>query len=198
MPDPPSVSLLTRYVLENPWPLGLGWLAVAVGVAWVGLRAQRPRQMWVAAAVAVAAALVFAAASLVTTAGEHARGVVIGVVDAVVEADVAGAGAYLTDDAVLTYGSPGNPGLPRSVIEQRIGQLQGIASNTITRLAAHSESADRAVVELACRTTPQIGLGPIPTSWWIEVERQPDGTWKIDRITWVSILGRGPESGPGY
>ena len=38
MPQPPQVGLITRYVLENPYPLALVLLALAGGLAWTAVR----------------------------------------------------------------------------------------------------------------------------------------------------------------
>ncbi len=47
MPDPPSIGLVTRFLLENPYPVGLVVLAVAGGLLWTGLREGRRERMLV-------------------------------------------------------------------------------------------------------------------------------------------------------
>jgi ketosteroid isomerase-like protein len=200
MPQPPPVGLFTRYVLENPYPLGLLMLALAVGFAWSALRSQRPQGFRVAGVLAAIGAAVLVIGALVVTAGERARRVTLAVVDAAVAGDVARAGSYFADDARLSFGSPNNPSLPRRDIQSRLDQLDGkwrIRSNQITRLRAYTESSDRAVVHLACRTTLERDFGPMPTSWVLRVERQDDGTWKITHVTWISLAGRSPASDIG-
>ena len=39
-PDPPPVGLFTKWVLENPYPLGAILLAMAIVMAWTALRSR--------------------------------------------------------------------------------------------------------------------------------------------------------------
>ena len=200
MPQPPRVGLLTRYVLENPYPLGLLLVALAAGFAWTALRSERPQRLRPAAILAGLGAAVLLTGALVVTAGERARRVTMAVVEAAVAADVSGAAALFAEDARLAFGSSTNPGLPRRDIEARIDQLDGkyrIQSNQVTMLRAYTETSDRATVHLACRTTLERGFGPAPTQWVLRVQRQDDGTWKIAHVTWISYAGRSPASDLG-
>jgi hypothetical protein len=200
MPEPPPVGLITRYVLENPYPVGLLLLALAVGFAWTALRSERPQGLRVAGVLAAFGAAILLIGALVVTAGEQARRVTLAVVDAAVAGDVAEAGSHFADDARLSFGSPNNPSLPRRDIQSRIDQLDGkyrIQSNQVTMLRAYTESSERATVHLACRTTLERGFGPAPTSWLLRVERQDDGTWKITHVTWIALAGRSPGSDAG-
>jgi hypothetical protein len=200
MPEPPPVGLFTRYVLENPYPLGLLLVALAAGFAWKALQTERPQRLRSAAVLAGLGAAVLVAGALVVTAGERARRVTMAVVEAAVAADVSGAAALFADDARLSFGSPNNPGLPRRDIETRIDQLDGryrIQANQVTMLRAYTETSDRATVHLACRTTLERGFGPTPTQWVLRVQRQGDGAWKIAHVTWISYAGRSPASDLG-
>ncbi len=189
------MDLFTRYVLENPFPLGLLLLVLGAGLARSGLRTgRRPRLVAAAVAAAVAVAVVVAGTAF-ETAGEHARRVVLEAVDAAVQADVAGVTALLAADAVLSLASPNNPGYPRNAIERRLAGLAGryrIASNRITSLDAATVSRQRGEVKLVCLTELELGFGPMPTSWVVEVDRQPDGSWKIARVTWLTLATRTP------
>ncbi len=192
---PVHVDLITRYVLENPFPLGLLLLALGAALARTGLRTgRRPRLVTAAVAAAVGAAVLLAGTTI-ETAGEHARRVVLEAVDAAVAADVAGITALLADDAVLSLASPNNPGYPRDAIDRRLAGLAGkyrIGSNRITSLEAATVSRQRGEVNLACRTELELGFGPVPTSWVIQVDRRPDGSWKITRVTWLTLATRTP------
>ena len=192
---PDCMDLLTRYVLENPWPLAVLLLAVAAGLAWTGLQAVDRRRVIAAGVVALTAAGVMAAGKAVVTPGEHARGVVMAVVDAAVAADVGTAAAALADDVSLSLGSQNNPGFARDAIVRRLDGLAGryrIQSNRITKLDAETVTPDRGVVQLACLTELKLGFGPVPTSWIIQVDRQSDGSWKISHVTWVKLATRTP------
>jgi hypothetical protein len=200
MPQPPRVGLITRYVLENPYPLGLLLVALAAGFAWTALRSQRPQRLRTAGVLAALGAAVLLTGVLVVTAGEQARRVTMAVVEAAVAADVSGAAALFAEDARLSFGSPTNPGLLRRAIESRIDQLDGkyrIQANQVTMLRAYTETSDRATVHLACRTTLERGFGPAPTQWVLRVQRQDNGTWKIAHVTWISYAGRSPASDLG-
>ncbi len=189
------MDLLPHYVLENPYPLGVLMLAVGVGLAWTGLGAGDRRRVIVAGVVATVGAAILGVGAVIVTPGEHARRVVLELVDAAVQADIPRATATLADDAVLSMGSPFNPGYPRDSIVQRLNGLAGryrIVSNRVTSLESSTESKHRGVVHLACATQLQLGFGPIPTSWVVQVDRQPDGTWKISRVTWVTLASRTP------
>ena len=192
---PAPVNLFTRYVLENPYPLALLLLVLGAGLARSGLRmGLRPRLVAAAVTAAIAAAVVLAGTTI-QTAGEHARRVVLEAVDAAVQADIPGVMALLADDAVLSLASPTNPGFPRNAIDRRLAGLAGryrIASNRITSLDAATVSRQRGEVILACRTELELGFGPVPTSWVVQVDLQPDGSWKITRVTWVTLATRTP------
>ncbi len=189
------MDLITRYVLENPFPLGLLLLALGAGLARSGLRTGRRPRLVTAAVAAAMGAAVLVAGTTIETAGEHARRVVVEAVDAAVAADVAGITALLADDAVLSLGSPNNPGYPRDAIDRRLAGLAGryrIASNRITSLQAATVSPYRGEVNLVCRTELELGFGPVPSSWEIQVDRQPDGSWKITRVTWSTLATSTP------
>ncbi len=189
------MELFTRYVLENPWPLGVLLLATAAGLAWTGLQAVDRRRLLAAAAVAVVGAAVMVAGKAIVTPGEHARGVVMEAVDAAVAADITTLAAAFADDSALSLGSPNNPGFSKDAITRRREGLTGryrIKSNRVTKLDATTVTRDRGVVDLACVTEPALGFGPVPTSWIIQVDRQPDGSWKITHVTWVTLGMRAP------
>jgi ketosteroid isomerase-like protein len=189
------MELFTRYVLENPWPLGVLLLAIAAGLAWSGLQAVDRRRLLAAGVMAVAGAAVMAAGRVVVTPGEHARAVVMETVDAAVAADVTRVAAAFADDSALSLGSPNNPGFSKDDITRRLEGLTGryrIKSNRVVKLDATTVTRDRGVVDLACLTEPTLGFGPVPTSWVVQVDRQPDGSWKITHVTWVTMGNRAP------
>jgi hypothetical protein len=192
--------MFTRYVLENPWPLGIGLLAAALILAWTAVRGESAGRLKAAGVIALVGAAVLIAGAAVVTPGERARQVVLDVVAAAVAGDVSGAGAHFSSDATLAFGLVTNPGLPRAEIEWRIDQLDNrfrIASNDVTRLRAETAARDRGIVHLACRTELVALPVPVPTEWIIDVTRQADGTWKISRVTWTSMAGRSPTSDLG-
>ncbi len=195
MPEPPHVGLFTRYVLENPLPLGFVLLALAAGAAWTALRSERRTRLRAAAVLGAAGAAVLLLGALVVTSGERGRRVTLALVDAAVAGDVGAASACFADDATLAFGRTTNPGFPRDEIEERLRGLAGdyaIRSNRVLTLRSCGETRRRAEVHLACATTLEAGFGPVRTQWVLTVERGAGGAWKITRVTWISIEGRAP------
>lgn len=200
MPNPPRVGLFTRYVLENPYPLGLLLLALGLGVLWTMLQSGNRQRLWPAVMLLVLGAAVLLTGAVMVTSGERARAVVTRLVDVAVAGDVPEAMALFTDNAALVMGSPINPGYPSEAIQRRIERLDDryrIGANQVMQLDAYTESADRATVYLGCSTTLESGFGPVPTHWLVRVERQADGAWKITHVTWLSIAGRAPTADMG-
>ena len=71
MPEPPSSNLLTHYIFENPWPLGIVLLALAAIVGWLGLREGLHKRVRAAVMLATLGIVVIAAGMLITTAAEQ-------------------------------------------------------------------------------------------------------------------------------
>jgi hypothetical protein len=201
VPDPPPVSLVTRYVLENPYPVAVLLVCLAGGLLWRLSTSQgassavQRRYLFAGLLAAAAAVAVFVTGTLIVTSGEQARALTRRLVEAAAVGDVAGCFAEISLDARLTFGAATNPAHSRAAIDQRVSRLDGryrLEDNDITMLDAYSRGADRAVVHLACRTTPAAGYGPVFTQWVLECERQPDGAFQVTHIRWVTINGRSP------
>jgi len=198
VPDPPASDLFTRYVFEQWWPLA-ALLAIIGGVVlWRGLVEERSRLEIAGAAALLLGAIVAVTGWLVTTAGEHAKVVTRQFVDLAVEGDAVMASRLLTGTATLNVGRPENPGMDESAIIAMLDQLgstYAIERNSITSLRGYSADTDTGVVHLACWTETVNSYGQVPSQWVLQVRRQPEGTWKIARITCVSIAGRIPDRG---
>jgi ketosteroid isomerase-like protein len=194
MPDPPDVNLFTRYVLENPYPLA-GLMVIAAFVAgWIGLRDGRRNLLATAGAGVLIAGIVFMIGTIVITPAERGEQVTRQLVDRVVAGDINGVMLLFAPDATFAVGSPQNPGVDVNGIRRQAEWLDGrytITSNRITSLKGYSESSSRAVVHLHCRTEGG-GRGPVPTQWVLWIDEQPDGQWRISRITMVSMFGQTP------
>lgn len=195
MPDPPSVNLFSRYVLENPWPAAVILLAIAAGLAWHGAREGLWKRVQLSGLLVLGAIGVFSAASLIDTPGEEAERVVEQFVAAAVANDLTGADRLLAADATLAIGSPRNPGVDINAIRSNLTRLRNyqITANRITSLRGYSVGSDRAVVHLGCLTDGGSGFtGRVPSAWVLDVRAEPDGSWLIERITCISIAGRTP------
>lgn len=195
MPDPPTVNVFTRYVLENPWPLGLGLLLLAGWLAWSGTRAEQIKRIKLAGILGLSAAVVLILGILITTAGEQAKALTRQLVDAAVNRDTVGAMALFSDEAVLSAGSPRNPGFGYDFIVEKFDLLAtryNIDSNMITMLKAYTESRDAATVHLGCLTSVSQFPYPNTSRWVVQVRKQSDGSWKIVHLTCVSINDQTP------
>ncbi len=194
MPDPPSVDLFTRYVYENPWPLGFVSLAVSVAIAWLALRDGRTKNLWIAAALLAFGGITVLTGHLVTTSAEHGKHIVRSFVAAVVDEDLVGSAALLTDDIRLSVGSLENPARDAQFVADALSRLARsfeINDNTITTLQGFTESSTRAEVHLGCRTDVEQDFGYTLSRWILRVE-QVDDQWKITRLCCVSINGQKP------
>ncbi len=188
MPDPPAVGFVTRYVLENPWPLALGLLIVACAIGYTALVRGHLKRLPAAVLLAAAALAVAVAGLVIVTSGERAKLVTRQFVEAVAAEDVTAAGNLLAADATFAFDSPRNPGHDLTFIKNGLADLTddfSIESNRITRLDAYSEDDAHGLAHLSCWT--EAGYGPVISRWVVRVARQSDGSWKVDRITCVSI-----------
>ncbi len=195
MPEPPAVGWVTRFLFENPYPVGVTLLLVAAAMAWRGMREGRANVLKAAIVVAPLGGAVLLTGALVTTSGEHAKRVTRDLVDAAVASNVSAAMKCLASDATLSFGSPKNPSFDVNSIQQRLQRVlprYQIKSNRITMLKGYSESWDAAVVHLVCWTEVEQGFGPMISSWVLRVEHQPDGWWEVTHLTCVSINNRTP------
>jgi len=193
----PRSGVFTRYVLENPWPLGFVLAIAGAVVLWNGLREGLPMRQRLGFGLAIVGAIVLAAGWLIETAGEQAARVTRELVDAVVANDTQAAIALFSDDAVMSIGSPRNPGFDLDYITERLDRLAArytIDSNSITGLKLATESRRVGHVQMACMTTVDGLPYPNMSRWMLRVERQEDGSWKVTRLTCVEINNQVPSS----
>ena len=71
MPDPPSESLITRFLLENPLPLTVALVAGGLALAWWALREGRRQMLLGAGGLVAAAVVVLGVGRLIVTPGEQ-------------------------------------------------------------------------------------------------------------------------------
>ncbi|MBX3374437.1 MAG: hypothetical protein KF817_11425 [Phycisphaeraceae bacterium] len=199
MPDPPPVPFFTRFVLENPWPLGGVLLAVGVVLLVLGLRDGARSRIVAGLVSALLGASIFLVDRVVETSGEAGEALVRRVLAAVRAGDAGAAMAPFPADATLHLRSPENPGFP--VERLRVLASSFLARTTVTDitvigLRGFTVDRDRATVHLAClAATDSYGSGT--TQWVFAVERGGDGTWRLRRATWVGLNGRAPSDLPG-
>lgn len=191
-PAPPH-SAIAHYLLENPWPVVL--VCAILGIA-IGLRGSREGQgtkVAIGAGLLALAVIVFGVAWFVTTAGERAVAVARTLVASAEAGDPAAGMMLIAPDATLHFERPESPGLPIESIARGLDSVATdhvIEDNSVTRLRGYTVDGDTGVAHLACWTTTGSSMGAVPSQWILRVKRQPDGSWKIARITCVSIAGR--------
>ena len=197
-PDLPASPLLVRLFAESPWTLAFPLVVAAAALGWWGARNERVKPILAGAGLLLAAAGTLAIAAFRVSPGEHAAETVRALVAAAERADLDALRAQFADDATMHYGSPQAPGDDIGHLMRAAGSLRDrrrIESNAITELSIATAAGDRGIVMLGCRTEVVSGYGAIPTRWWIEVRRMPDGRWLIDRLAWLRLLNQAPDRG---
>lgn len=195
MPDAPHVSLFTRYVLENPLPLSFALLAIAAVFGFMAAREGRKDHALLTLLALAMAAIVFGLGSLIETSGEKAEQVTKDFVKLAVAGDVTGTMAMFSDDAVLTLVSPTTEAQSISFVRsgvEMVNRQYPIDSNRITQLRGYRVASDHGVAHLTCMTDAE-GM-TAQTQWVISVREQGDGSWKIDKLTWVSMNRQRPST----
>ena len=191
MNSPPEESFIGRYLLENPWPVGLVSLVVAIilGMIWYHQGGQR---LAIATGVAlIVSGAVFLLEALVVTPAEHGTELIRSVVRHAEAGDPDAILRVIDSNASLHIGSLQQPGRPFESLEDSIRSLERsnrITDNWITRLRGWTVSSDQAIVALGCLTTTETSYGSAPTTWVFDVRRTPDGNWAIRRIVFESLL----------
>lgn len=194
----PETGFLTRYLLENPWPLGALLAVAAIILGKVAMDRDDRRLLAAAGGCVAAAAALFLVAWLVTTPGEHAKRVTRELVAAAEAGDLAAMRALFDADATLHFGSLAAPGFDRAEISRGIDTLASrhrVESNTVTLLRAGTVDADTGIAELGCLTTTASSYGPVPSTWLLRVERGGDDRWRIRRLACIAVAGREPGTG---
>jgi hypothetical protein len=98
----------------------------------------------------------------------------------------------------MHYGGPESPGDDMERLMRAAESLKGkhrIESNSVTELSIATKDSECGIVLLGCRTTTASSYAAVPTRWWIEVRRQADGAWLIERLAWIELLNQVPARG---
>lgn len=170
-------------------------VAAAVGLAWWGLRQGSVRVLVAAVAPLLLGALAVVAGLLVVTPAEHAQQAVERLVAAVVAGDVDAAKECFSARASIHVGGQNTPGEGRSRIDRAFESFAGrhrIESNSLNAIDARSLSPSSAEVEISCSTRTASSYGSVATRWHFEVVQEPDGRWRVLRITWLRLAGGQP------
>jgi hypothetical protein len=183
---------MNEWLFENPWPLALLLGAFAVLALWRALTGGGRRD-WIAAGLAAMLSLLaLLVGRTVVTPGEHARAIVEQFIDQAVALDLDGAFAHFAPDAVFNYGTREAPseqvGALRSALET-LKNRNRIESNRVTRISATTIDDRTGEVEFSCSTVVARADSAVPSRWIARVRRIGD-TWRIDRLTFVSLFAQ--------
>ena len=195
MPDAPDVSFYTRYVLESPLPLTIVLAAAAALFGFLAARDGRTSHIYVTLLLLLMAGIVFGLGSLVETSGEKAEAVTKEFVQLAVAGDVTGTMAKFSDGAVLTLVSPTSEALSIDFVRsgvQAIATRYAIDENRITQLRGYRSGPENGIAHMTCMT--ELGGTMTQTQWVISVREQSDGSWKIDKLTWVTVNRQRPST----
>lgn len=189
-------SFLHGWILENPYPLAIALIAVAIAVLWRGLVEGSRGKLGAGAAILAISAAILAAGHAVETPGEHARTVVERLVAHAERAETDEAAALFTPNAVMNEGRRENQGVPIDAIRSALASLgreNRIDSNRVTRLSIETLDGDTGEVLFSCSTSLARMDTAVPTVWIARVRRDAgDGAWRIDRLTFQSLYGKPP------
>lgn len=191
-------SLLSHYLLENPWPIGIisGMLGLILFISFV--RTGETRLLLGSLTAVTLAGLVFCLDALIKTPAEHGEGLVSALVEAAEAGDVESMLQQVSPAASLHLGSVTRPGRPFSALQESFETLAGrnrITENWVIRLSGESDGIGGATVFLSCRTSTSSSYGLVPTTWSFEIIPDGKGGWEITRIVFESLMGRAPERG---
>ena len=188
-------NLITRYVLENPWPLMIILLLLAGGGIWFAIQRDDQKLLRIPVACLIGAVAVYLTATFVTTSGEKVAAATRQFVQHAEEGRSSDMISMLASNATLHVGRAGSSGQPLEDLERELQTLDGqhrITSNRITQLDTASQGRDTILVTLSCFTSTESSYGSVPSSWLLEWTRTPDGAWQIRRLTALRIAGRTP------
>ena len=191
----PRSNLLSRFVLEDP--LLLCGLLVLTGIVMVYLALGRDNRRLLKGGFGtlVAALVIYALGSFITTTAEETRDATKAFILAAEEGRINDMLVTLAPDATMHFGRPGNPGQPFAAVERDLrllGSRHRIKANSTSSLTSGADTSDHAITTFRCRTTTESSYGPVSSSWSLEWQRDPKGQWRILRITAIRIAGKTP------
>lgn len=191
--------LWQEWLFENPWPLVIVLIVLAVVLRLMATRSRRPRgyRFNYAALGALLAALgVYLLTVFVETDRERLVDRTRQLVAATAPLDTAAIDALIARGAVVT-GPAGETWVLyddiRPELERAVGR-HGIARHALRSLAADVVSSvrGRSLLSLST-TTDDLGL-PIRTQWLITWRKEGDGTWRVIELQWLEFQGQPPRN----
>ncbi|MAC18935.1 MAG: hypothetical protein CMJ23_04505 [Phycisphaerae bacterium] len=195
MPPEAGTGTLTRWVLENPWPLSIALLLLAAAILIHAIRRDDRRPIRFAVGVFVLAIGCLATGLLVETRGESAEESTRKLVAAAVDGRIEDMIDLFEPEATLHVGRVETPGYPRSELERNLEALrsrQRIEENMVTRLDSANGREDSVWIDLACMTRTNGSGGWVPSRWILEWRINDTTEPRIRSITLLNLAGRTP------
>ena len=134
------------------------------------------------------AVTLFLVGTYVVTPTEHARGVVLAFVEAVIDKRINEALEFLHEDVLLVDDWRGASGTGRSGVRESVTMLYSrhtLQFNTVVNMQIF-EGKDDVLVQLFMFTRLS-GIGSVPSTWKIRVHEGSGGVWEIYSIDAVEI-----------
>lgn len=191
----PQSSFFTRYVLENPWPLGIALLIACAICVYIAMQRDDRRIFTGALGAAILAIAILVLGLTYETTAESAARATKTFVQAAVDGRTDDMIATLDPSATLHLGGPESPGISLDELERDIRTLDRtnrIESNRMSALRFGSNEADTAVTKFTCVTITESSYGPVQSKWMIQWRRDSKGIWRIRRLTAIEIAGKTP------
>ena len=179
-----------RFIFEHPWVASVLVSSIGIGFLWVGLRENLIGRVKIGVCVLGISFAVLIIGILVETPTEHAKSVIYGFVEAVVDGNVESATHFLTENVILVdqweeVGGTGKNAVRESIIE--LHERHTIRYNAIMNFQPFEREGD-VLVELTILSRVS-GIGTVPSRWRVLV-RDDETAWRIYSIDAIEIMGR--------
>lgn len=187
--------MLTRYLLEDPWPAVVVLGCVAFALLVTGMRRNRGAWHVAAGVAALAAGGVYVLAATVQTDRERVEQRTRELVAATAPLDAPTLRQLIDDQATVTL--PGGEPLRLAGVlsDELISAVDRFAveSQSIRGLHVEAPQPGAATARLDVRTV----LGgdvhyPVRTEWLITWRRGDDGRWRVAAVQWLEFQNRPP------
>lgn len=180
-----------RLIFEHPLPVSLAIAAIGIVCLWRGLREGLFRSVIIGSFFILVAIIAYILGVLTVTPTEHAKTVIYGFIDAVVQGDITSSMSFLADDVILvdTWNgklSSGSVAVGENILE--LHRRHTLRFNTVLRFVPIERDYD-VLVELSLITRIS-GIGTVPSRWRLVVSPSTENEWSIQSIDAIEIAGR--------
>jgi len=190
--------MLERYILENPYPVGVALIALGAVMLWaINARGPFRRALVPAAACWLTALAIMVTAANVETRRESLTNQTHTVLEAVIDANRRAIEPIVSDDLLATTRFPDAFALRKEQFLRIIEgmSLLGIRDWSASPRGASDDAANGIRVDFAVRVATSGGVyaGTTPSVWRFHWRRDRQGAWKLRRLECLSIWGQQPD-----